>query len=178
MNLFRQIIDTTSVLENLVTRFLRRFHGMWFIGLLAACGCNPDTGSISGTVMYKGKEVPSGTVSFFTQGKVFETDIQEGNYQIKAVPLGEARIIVIRLDPALPDPREPLNQARKRSADNQISQMDPAIVSDPIRLEALQKKRHLLPVIYSSPNTSDLRYTVIAGTNTFDIQLQEIPSFK
>ena len=158
-----------------MTRFLRRSHGMWVIGLLAVCGCESGTGSISGTVMYKGQKVPSGTVSFSTQGKVFETDIQDGSYQIRGVPVGEARITVIRLDPEQPDPRDQVNQARKQSAENKSNRIDPAVISDPIRLEVLQKKRHLLPYRYASLDTTDLRCQVLAGANTYDIKLLNQP---
>lgn len=158
-----------------MTRFYTGFYCIWSLGLLAACGCESKTGNISGTVTYKGQEVPSGTVTFFTHGKVFETEIQAGNYQINGVLPGEAKITVDRLDAAQPDPRDALNQARKQSADNNSKRIDPAVVSDPIRLEALQKKRHLLPYFYASLDTTDLRCQVHAGANTYDIKLLDQP---
>lgn len=175
MKLFRQTIDSVPLLKDLMAKYLNRSHTMWALGFFAVCGCDSGTGSISGTITYNGQEVPSGTVSFFAQGKVIETEIQDGRYQINRVPLGEARITVVHLDPAQPDPRDSLNQARKQSADGNTKRIAPSVVSDPIRLEAFQKKRHLLPYHYASLDTTDLRCQVLAGATKFDIRLVDQP---
>jgi hypothetical protein len=53
--------------------------------------------------------------------------------------------------------------------------VDPDVVTDTQQLEALRKKRHLLPYRYSSADRSDLRYTVVPGRNHFDIELLADP---
>jgi hypothetical protein len=149
------------------------------VWIFLVCGCGPSTGTISGTVTFKDAEVPSGTVSFFTGGKLFETEIDHGVYRISGIPPGEARIAVIRLDPNQPDPNDALNKARTQMLERKAAHpkdIDPAVVTDPVQLELLQQKRHLLPFIYSSPNTSELRFTVEPGANTFNIQLQDRPN--
>ena len=70
-------------------------------------------GIISGSVSFKGKEATSGTVTFFTRGKVFEPEIQDGSYLINRVPLGKAKITVVHVDTELPVRRDALFQARK-----------------------------------------------------------------
>jgi hypothetical protein len=148
------------------------------LSLILASGCAPGTGSVSGTVTYKGERVPSGTVSFLSGGKVLEAEIRDGAYEISGLPLGESRIAVVRLDPDQPDPAEALHGARQRMAEGKVAdpkQIDPGVVTDPLQQNALQKKRHLLPLAYSSPETSGLRLKVMPGANTFDIQLLDQP---
>jgi hypothetical protein len=145
---------------------------------MLASGCAPGTGSVSGIVTYKAERVPSGTVSFLSNGKVFEAEIHDGAYEINGLPLGESRVAVVRLDPDQPDPLDPLHSARQQMAEGNAAgprQADPGVVTDPRQLGALQKKQHLLPFVYSSPNTSGLRLTVTPGANTFDIQLLDEP---
>lgn len=149
------------------------------VGLLFAAGCSPGTASVSGTVTFKGEVVSSGTVSFFSGGKQVDGDIQDGRYEVIGVPLGEARITVLRLDPQRPDPYETLNLARKRMLETKsadLKAVDPNVVTDPVQLEALQKQRHLLPYFYSAPETSPLRHTVVTGPNAVDLRLSDKPS--
>jgi hypothetical protein len=105
-------------------------------------------------------------------------EIHDGAYEINGLPMGESRIAVVRLDPDQPDPLDPLHSARQQMAEGNAAsprQTDSGVVTDPRQLSALQKKRHLLPFVYSSPNTSGLRLTVSSGVNTFDIQLLDDP---
>jgi hypothetical protein len=148
----------------------------WLVWLLLAAGCGPGTAPVSGTVTFKGEIVSAGTVSFFSGGKQVDGDIQAGRYEVIGVPLGEARITVVRLDPQRPDPFETLNKARKRMLETKsadLKAVDPNVVTDPVQLEALQKQRHLLPYFYSLPETSTLRHTVVAGPNAVDLRLSD-----
>ncbi len=147
-----------------------------FLGIAATLvitGCGPPMGNVSGTVSYKGKKVSGGTVTFLVNGQVAEVDIEDGTYKIQSLPVGTATVTVFRLDPDLPDPRAPLRAARKTSAESGISVPAKNVVSDPYRLETLEKKRHLLPYRYASPSTSNLRCTISGGPNTFDITLSD-----
>jgi hypothetical protein len=151
----------------------------WLIWLLFAAGCGPGTAAVSGTVAFKGEPVPSGTVTFFSGGKQIDGQIQAGHYEAIGVPLGKARITVIRLDPRRPDPYESLNRARQRMLETKAADLkavDPNVVTDPVQLDALQKQRHLLPFFYSTPETSTLRHTIVAGPNTLDLRLSDKPN--
>jgi hypothetical protein len=152
---------------------------LWVALLALAAGCGPSTGTISGTVTFKGEPVPSGTVSFLSAGKIAEGEIHDGLYEVARVPVGDARITVVRLDPKRPDPYEALNRARQRMIETgatDLKTIDPNIVTDAVQLDALQKQRHLLPFAYSRPEKSGLRFTVVAGPHTFDIPLSEKPN--
>lgn len=146
-------------------------------GLLAAMGCNAYTGSVSGTITYKGEKVASGTVSFLSQGRVVEADIHDGTYHVEGVPPGEAIVTVVRPDSGQPDPLLAATLARKQSAENKTKKINVA-ECDPGRLALLQKKRQLLPDVYSSPQTSDLHFMVAAGANGYDIHLLEQPNYR
>lgn len=149
--------------------------------LVLASGCGSGAGSISGTVTFKATKVPSGTVTFFAGGKVFEAAIENGVYHIDGIPPGEAKVAVIRLDPKQPDPYDALNKARTQMIEKKAAHprdIDPTVATDPAQLELLQRKRFLLPFVYASPSTSNLRVTVAAGANTFDITLQDQPKAK
>jgi hypothetical protein len=148
----------------------------WLPLLAVAAGCGPATGSISGTVTFKGEPVPSGTVSFLANAKVVEGQIQDGHYEVAGVPVGEARITVARLDPKRPDPYDALNRARQRMLETRaadLKSIDPSVVTDPVQLDLLQKQRHLLPFAYSRPESSGLRFTVAAGPNNCDLPLSD-----
>lgn len=153
----------------------RRYYLLW---LLLATGCGPRSGDVSGTVTFNGEKVPSGTVSFISEGKLFPAEIQDGLYQVSGVSPGQAIITVVRLDANQLDPYEALNRVRKQMLEKSGTdpiEIDPKVVTDTLQLEALQKKRHLLPLVYSTEATSDLRFTVASGPNTFNIELHEGP---
>ena len=179
MNLFPSIIERRLSGPRpcgTISRRARRLAAMLWIVL--AVGCQPPVGIVTGTVSYKGEKVPSGTVSFVSGGKVREGDIHDGAYTVTNVPVGEAKIAVVRFDPQQADPYQALNNVRKTMIQGHVSdprELDPQVVTDPWQLAALQEKRLLLPPAYGSPETSGLRCTVTAGTNTLNMQLQEKP---
>ena len=144
--------------------------------IILTTGCGADTGSVSGTVTFKGDKVPSGTISFIVGDRLFQAEITDGSYEISGLTPGKVVVTVVRLDPSQPDPYEKLNQVRTQMAEKKTSdpkEIDPTIVTDTIQLDVLQKKRHLLPLSYSSPETSTLRFTIVPGPNTINIALLE-----
>ena len=154
-------------------------RGFCLLLLLSVVGCKESTGRVSGTVVYQGQKIPTGTVTFLVGGKIVEAEIQDGVYEVRNVPLGEAKITVVRIDPNQPDPYEAVNKTRKQLAqatDAAANTSMPSVLTDPVKLQELQKKRHTLPLFYSSPETSDLRFLVGAGANTFNIQLLDRPA--
>ena len=144
--------------------------------LLLTAGCSPDRSTVSGTVTYQGKNVPDGTISFLTAGRVFEGEIRDGAYEIQGIPPGEAIVTIIRLDPKQPDPYKTLTKVRQHMAEKggtDAREVDPNVVVDPQQLAFLQKKRHMLPVAYSVPETSDLRCMVSGDRSVCNIELSE-----
>src|SRR6266545_4314044 len=68
------------------------------LGLLAAAGCAPPTGSLSGKVLLNGKALPGGKVAVLSvdgTGNPVSTDLdEEGNYHLDKVPVGQVKITV------------------------------------------------------------------------------------
>jgi hypothetical protein len=153
----------------------------FLLWLALVSGCGTRVATVSGTVNYRGEKVPSGTITFISGSTLCQAEIQNGRYEVESVPPGEAVITVVRLDPDQPDPYEALNKVRKQMLEKNVAdpkQIDPHVVTDPVQLEAMWQKRHLLPFSYSSPGTTDLRFTVTPGVNTFHIDLHDHPPSK
>jgi hypothetical protein len=154
---------------------------LMFAALVLVSGCGTGSGDVSGTVSFKGEKVPTGMISFILGSQISHGEIHNGMYHVSGVPLGEAAITIVRLDPSQPDPYEALNKVRRQMIERKVAdpkEIDAGIVTDTAQLDALQKKRHLLPLAYSRTATSGLRFTVAAGSNSFDIELKENPKAK
>ena len=121
---------------------------------LAGCGSNQlKTAVVRGTVTYKGKPVPNGTISFVpTSGPSATGEIQpDGSYVLTTyrkgdgAVLGPHTVVIVAMQDMsdrLPEARQPL---------------PPAII----------------PLKYTSLATSDLRAEVHDRENTLDFSLQE-----
>ena len=122
----------------------------------AVAGCSSSGSSVSGQVMIGGKPVAGGQVSFVAKtGVAYTSKIDtEGRYSIDAVPLGEMIVLVIGRPPPAATPVGQSGAAKKLSSAN-----NPAAVTAP---------KGQVPEKYADPGTSDLRYTVVAGANTYD----------
>ncbi len=147
---------------------------LYLVCFALVAGCGSRTANVAGTVTYKGEKLPTGTVSFVCAGKLAEGEIHDGRYEIHGLPAGEARVAVVRLDSKQPHPYAGLNSARKQTIDRQPAKdIDPRILAEAAKVRELEKKQHLLPYAYSSPDTSKLRFTVSPGNNRFDIVLHD-----
>lgn len=154
--------------------FARLLTGMLLLGLLVS-GCSYSAmgpqGEVSGKVMYKGKPLPGGHVTFTSsKGYSFTGVIDpEGNYTVRPV-VGEARIAVdnsmllksnqppdIRRRPGVKPPAGVKIEDNKEAA--------PAITGTYVPL----------PPKYRSPDTSGLTCTVKSGSQTHDIELSGNP---
>jgi len=132
--------------------------------LVLAAGCSGGgggskfaTAEVSGKVLFKGKPLPGGSVSFLpdkTGGVAATATIDEqGNYKITA-PVGPVRISV---DNRMLQQKAPHGHILKRPGAD-----DPSLI----------KGQYVaLPEKYYSPDSSGLTYTVEGGTQTHDITL-------
>lgn len=141
---------------------------------LAGTGCG-RTGAISGTVTYKGKPLPGGIVAFLGQkNTVLISQIKpDGSYLIENIPVGEAQITVETYPPPVVSPlmrgnaqqnirHMPAEMAAK------VEQESPAM-KEPSKAE--QGGYVKIPDRYRLPDQSELKYTVKAGSQTYDIKL-------
>ncbi len=129
---------------------------------LVCIGCGRPTGEISGTVMYRGKPLPSGTLTCLDVNNqaLGSSAISQGSYSIARVPVGPVKIIVTTPPVSLGNPTQPRapkktdkDSPRNRSPDPRV----PAVV---------------IPAQYGNPDQSGLTYTVQAGAQQHNIDLK------
>lgn len=145
------------------------------LGLLVA-GCGSQ-GNISGKVLYQGKPLRGGTVTFFTPHKGAMSCIitSDGNYSVSRVPVGEVKIAVqcLSLRPRAAGPMRQMVQQAVKSG--KVSQENvPAEVKQRLELSAppASEKPVGIPPDYNDPEKSGLTYTVTGGEQTHDIELK------
>ncbi len=147
---------------------MRRFAALgkgWGLPLtlaaLAAAGCSPATGSISGKVVYTAQDgahvVKGGYVNFTAaDGSRHSADIsKEGTYTVENVPLGDAKVSV-DTSSLKPNPNAPNMGNRPPNDPNLAAAKDAA-------------ERYVwIPDKYADPASSGLTVTVKAGNNPYD----------
>ena len=130
-----------------------------------ACGeSGPEMARVTGTVTYKGKPVPKGTVAFVSTNPSRPNATAKldanGYYRLQTrnpgdgAELGDYDVTISARD----DPTENIG------GQNVIPQFMPKKAAKPQRLT---------PEKYENPKTSGLRKTVKSGSNTFDFELTD-----
>lgn len=133
-----------------------------FAVLLAGCGRSSPLGEqaeVSGTVLYKGKPLPGGRITFFTARgfNVITVIDPQGHYQCQ-VPIGEVQISV---------DNHVLLQQKTPSRPMLVPKGAPTAEAEPIRGTYVP-----LPEKYRAPESSGLKYVVAKGTQTHDVPLE------
>lgn len=123
----------------------------WLLGVALGLAClgtgcqqEPATGSVRGTVTTRGKAVPTGYVILHApDGRMFYGSItRSGAYTIPSVPAGTVRVSLGGMSDTLP-----------------AGSTAPGV-----------KDRPAVPVKYYKPATSDLEYTIAAGSQQIDVR--------
>ncbi len=140
----------------------RAAHGLLLLAVTIA-GCGPRPASVSGTVTFKGRPLPSGTVMFHgSDGNVRHGSILEnGKYTITEAPLGAVRITV-QSHPVLPT-RITGRFSTPPAAPPELTPKAP---------DEGKTREVPIPPRYKDPEKSGLTYTVNAGSQTHDIDLR------
>jgi hypothetical protein len=125
-----------------------------------ATGCGGQAkGTVSGTVTYQGKPLPSGFVTFVVEnGSPLHSDIHsDGSYRMDDVPVGPVKIGV-----------QP-----KSGGDKLQSSPMPRNRQDFAKVKAAVTESDTpIPPKYSDPTKSGLTYTVTKGSQQHDIELK------
>ena len=130
----------------------------WMLSFLAL-GCGPSFGDVSGKVTYNARPLAFGSVMFLaSDGRPYDATIDEaGNYAVRKVPVGLARIAVSCLTPiAATDPGDGVNKAGSR-----VGPLD----------ESQSKIASTIPTRYGDFAKSKLVVTIESGRTTHDIEL-------
>jgi hypothetical protein len=136
------------------------------LSVMAGCGKprSAEHADVSGKVLFQGKPLPGGEVSFVAVNGGFAstgTIDENGNYQIKA-PVGEVTIGVMN--------RMLASRGVKASRLLRKTQEEGAK-----QRQALKGQYVKIPSQYEDPATSGLKYTVKRGPQTHDIELSANP---
>jgi hypothetical protein len=134
--------------------------------------------TVSGKVMYDGKPLTHGSVTFLTEdnhtylGRVN----QDGTYQIKGVPPGPVRIGVLASAPqGMPKPKEAQKDGKKTKTYvdelKEKSPKPPKGFGDRM-LPGTSPLPDAVAKQYKEPSKSPLRYRVLTGEQVHDIVLQ------
>lgn len=135
-------------------------------GLVALSGCGPSAGSIQGKVTYKGKDLPSGTVTFLgASNDVVSAPIAlDGTYTIPKVSLGLAKVTVsVPVPPSVPGGMKMDPAKMKGGADPTGGTGTPPTAPVGPRVK--------IPDLYQNPETSKLTFEVKPGSQSHDIKL-------
>jgi hypothetical protein len=137
--------------------------------LIAGCGSN---GTISGKVLYQGKPLPGGTVTFVTgKGAVSCPISAEGNYTIEKVPAGEVKIAVVGAEMSKSGEVRMAGEA-VRSGKVKMEQLPPDIKKKLESSSTASGQPIWIPANYADFEKSGLTCTVTGSKQTHDIELK------
>lgn len=131
------------------------------VSIFAASGCSEPKGNVSGVVKFDGSPLPSGKITFICEGgdkPVFSSDIRDGRYEIKGMPVGAAKITVATYKPSAPVERPPGLGPTTRPGTDETSKAPPAKFVE-------------IPSRYGRADSSNLDYTVKPGDQEHEIPL-------
>jgi hypothetical protein len=163
-------------------------------GVVALVGCSRPTGTISGKVTYKGEPVKIGNISFVsTEGQTTVSAIlaEDGTYTIPTISVGSCKVCV---DTSSFNPKTTSSakgsygaKGGKDGKEGKSDKVEPKPLdpstskipegyhpSNPMDTPASKNKARYtaIPEKYAKPESTDLTYTVVAGSQTFDIELK------
>jgi hypothetical protein len=151
-----------------------------FLGL-AAAGCGSATGQVTGKVIFRGKPLSGGAVSFLPasgQGANTSRIKEDGTYTVIKVPVGTVKIVVAppaaaKLDPKIKMMVDAVKSGKTKMSQEEIDKMPPEF------REALDSggpsssgRSGVIPKQYTDPEKSVLEYTVTSGSQIHDIELK------
>jgi hypothetical protein len=155
--------------------------GLLFL-LLASAGCSVPRGKVSGQVLYKGKPLPGGRITFRPadpkENSVSAELDEQGNYEA-VLPAGEVNICVDNREleprtgggPPLP-PGLPLSpEARKMLTKGKTDHVEPK--SDDNLPKPLHGQYVKIPNKFYKAETSGLTFLVTGGDQKRDIELAD-----
>ncbi len=140
---------------------------MVFLAAGVCMGCGPQTGNVSGTITYKGKPLPVGSVTFVNASKepVGTAAVRDGYYSLTRTPVGPVTILVTtppvpsrRNVPPPPPPRGKMSPKGQSLPEFSVeSQKAPPPIT--------------IPDKYANANESGLTFTVQPGDQEHNIDL-------
>lgn len=170
-------VPSATARASVATRSRRWLTLAVLAGLLTLSGCT-KTGTVNGSVTLDGQPVLFGQVAFTgPNGKSVSAPIRNGKFTLSKVPLGAGTFTVntqevqairdelSRQEGNLPPGVGVPNGAAAPAGDPQAAQHRKD-------MEEMATKGVLVPLRYTDPAQSGLKYTVTGGDQTFDLPLK------
>ena len=135
-------------------------------GALAVAGCGRSSGTVTGTVTYKGKALKGGSVVFIPpaggQAATVSAQIgEDGTFTAEKVPVGDVKVTV---DTSYLKPPPRTNTPMQYQA--------PAGHENPNKPSANTGANYVpIPEKYAEPAQTPLKYSVKGGSQKYDIPL-------
>jgi hypothetical protein len=149
---------------------MKKIPALVLLASLAILGCGDKKGEVSGTVTYKGKPVPLGTVTFVNVNKetVGTAAISDGKYLMTKVPVGPVKILVTTpLQRQIVKLNLP-SSLKKAIAEGKLKDKGP-----PTDLgKQPMAPAMTLPAKYGKTEETDLTFTVEPGSQEHPIELK------
>lgn len=150
---------------------MKRTSVLMFISgtMLLAAGC-ASKATITGTVSYKGKPIPSGNITFTPESgaPLVNAPIREGKYSAENVPTGNAKVSIMSMYMAS-RPSPMMDPSKK---DKMAPPKDAPPEAQKAFQQSTQSKQGIkIPEKYTDPEQSGLSYTVTSGKQTKDFNL-------
>jgi hypothetical protein len=164
--------------EYLFMRNATRCFG-WILCLCAfllTAGCG-GKGAVSGKVLYQGKPVRAGTVSFVLEGGGVVSSLigEDGSYTIQNVPPGTVKITVETASarPLFVQDSGQERRGQKKAPDSEAPEFMMKYSKEKDSRVAERGQRYVpIPEQYSDPAKSNLTYVVKSGKQEHDIDLK------
>jgi hypothetical protein len=142
------------------------------LAALASVGYGSSKGKLSGTVIYQGKPVRIGTITFLNDAKeaLASSSITNGEYAMTNVPVGPVKIIVSITQ----NPARPLRPPKAFEATMSDGAKKANLEARQIALREMGSRPPASPLPPKSIGTDepDLTYTVQPGSQTHNIELK------
>ncbi len=148
-----------------VVRRVRRASAILIFTLLVV-GCGRSKGTLSGKVTYRGAPLPGGSITIVPEkGNAAQTVSgkieSNGTYSVSNVPVGAVKVSIRVSEPTpFAEARIPPSEMAAKGNEAVKPRANPA--QPTVRL----------PLEYSDPEKSGLRYTINGGSQTQDIDLK------
>lgn len=154
-------------------------------GVFTLAGCGRSVGSITGKVVFQGKPLKGGNISFVsTEGEPSAASAiaEDGSYSIPRITSGEYKVVVetATLKPLPPGsfevPGQPKTKVEKLDTNPDVPAgyrpSNPADASAAAAQTFKVKHYVEIPIHFSRSESTTLTYTVVGGSQTHDVELK------
>jgi hypothetical protein len=149
--------------------------------IVIGCG-GDDLGkryAVSGTINYKGKPLPKGTIAFVSDkpdGRGATGVIEDGKYQLTTQDPKDGAFpgtYLVTINDIVIDNDSAAAETKKLAAKNKVQMSPNGMIDQVHQAKALRKAANNVPAKYALASTSGLKAEVKASSNKFDFELTD-----